>query len=419
MLICPDCFSETGLKARILELQLQQADQQCDYHRTEKGAPLEDVMPIISEVISNTYGLSLLNQRTGEYDGLTLMDIVYELTGVGDDDVANEIKDLLIEGDDYWPPDGGEPFFGDDLGYAPLDHVHEDHSFRWQRFRDDIIYQRRFFGERALSILSEIFDGIHQLTDTSGRSVIYSLDPDDPPVSIFRARIANDSSTRQSIVHDPASQLGPPPTRRRQHRRMHPAGIQAFYGAFDVETCVAELRPAVGGTVIAARFIPIRSLVVLDTTRFDQPPEKIDQFDKAFLKRLRLWNFMQRFMHEIAQPHLPDTEYLEYIPTQAVAEYLVHLHKFPFGDKAAQTIDAIIFRSAQNQRGKNIAIFGDASSVEGSNTDKTDSLPLFHSSRRKPGLRIVQDSLEEHRISGVVHDTYVDRHIVIGDDLPF
>ena len=119
MLICPDCFSETGLKARILELQLQQADRQCDYHTTERGVPLEDVVPIISEVISNTYGLSLFNQRTGEYNGITLMDIVYDLTGVGDDDVANEIQNLLIEGDDYWPPDGGEPFFGEDLGYVP------------------------------------------------------------------------------------------------------------------------------------------------------------------------------------------------------------------------------------------------------------------------------------------------------------
>ena len=419
MLICPDCFSETGLKARILELQLQQADRQCDYHTTEKGVPLEDVVPIISEVISNTYGLSLFNQRTGECDGLTLMDIVYELTGVGDDDVANEIQNLLIEGDDYWPPDGGEPFFGEDLGYVPLDHISEEHSFRWQRFRDDIIYQRRFFSERALSILSEIFDGIDLLTDSSGRSVIYSLDPEDSAVSIYRARIANESSVRQSIVRDPASQLGPPPTRRRQHGRMHPAGIQAFYGAFDVETCIAELRPVVGGTVIAARFVPIRPLVVLDTTRFDQPPLKIDQFDKAFLKRLRLWKFMQRFMHEIAQPHLPDIEYLEYIPTQAVAEYLVHLHKFSFGDEEEQTINAIIFRSAQNPKGKNIAIFGESSSVEGSNADKTDSLSLFRSSHRKPGLTIVQDSLEEHRINGVVHDTCVDRDVVIDGDLPF
>ena len=300
-----------------------------------------------------------------------------------------------------------------------LDHISEEHSLRWQRFRDDIIYQRRFFSERALSILSEIFDGIDLLTDSSGRSVIYSLNPEDSAVSIYRARIANDSSVHQSIVRDPASQLGPPPTRHRQHGRMHPAGIQAFYGAFDVETCIAELRPAVGGTVIAARFVPIRPLVVLDTTRFDQPPLKIDQFDKAFLKRLRLWNFMQRFMHEIAQPHLPDIEYLEYIPTQAVAEYLVHLHKFSFAEKEEQTIDAIIFRSAQNPKGKNIAIFGDPSSVEGSNTDKTDSLPLFRSSRRNPGLTIVQDSLEEHRISGVVHDTYVDRNIVNDGDLPF
>ena len=145
--------------------------------------------------------------------------------------------------------------------------------------------------------------------------------------------------------------------------RMHPAGIRAFYGAFDMQTCIAELRPAVGETVIGARFTPARPLLVLDTTRFDRRPKEQNMFSKSYLKQLRLWTFMRRFMDEIAQPHLPGSEHLEYVPTQAVAEYLVYRHTFNYKGETDRTIDAIVFRSAQRPNGKNIAMFGDAAVV--------------------------------------------------------
>ena len=417
MLVCPDCFSEPGLKSRIIAIRPSQPNQQCSYHPRKKGIPLTEILPIISEIIANTYAPSDFYHITGEYAGETLIDVVYELTGVDEHDVAVAIQDQLIETDDYWPPDGGEPFFSEEFGYIPVDEVHEEHSLRWDQFRENITYGRRFFSEDALEILSEIFDGIHLLRDSHRRSVVYPLDPEGESVSIFRARIANDYLIQQEIKRDPASELGPPPARRRQHGRMHPAGIQAFYGAFDIETCIAELRPPVGGTVIAARFTPTRPLVVLDTTRFDQRPQEINKFAKIYLKQIRLWNFMKQFMHEIALPHLPDTEHLEYIPTQAVAEYLVHLHKFRLGNTAQKTIDAIIFRSPQNPKGKNIAIFGDASSVEGSINTNTGSFHLFRSPSPEPGLRIVQESIEERRIGGVMHETFPYRHANSDDDL--
>lgn len=404
MLICPDCFSDTSLKSRITKIRPKQPNLKCDFHTRKKGVPLNKISPIVGEVIENTYALSEFNYFSGEYGGISLLELVYELTGVHSDEIATALKELLIEEDDYWPPDGGEKFFSDEHGYSSVLRVQEEHSIKWKRFRDGIICNRRFFSEEALNLLKEIFDGIHLLHDSQGQPVIYSLDPSDDSISIFRARVANDLSAQNKIINDAASQLGPPPPEFRQQGRMHPAGIQAFYGAFDVATCIAELRPPVGGTVITARFTPTRPLIVLDTTRFDQEPKETGIFSKTYLKRIRLWSFMREFMHEIAKPHLPDTEYLEYIPTQAVAEYLVNLHKFRYNDNPEMTIDAIVFRSSQNSSGKNIVFFGDASSVVGSKNTENDSYHIHSENSAKPGLQIDHECIETHYINCISYN---------------
>jgi hypothetical protein len=106
---------------------------------------------------------------------------------------------------------------------------------------------------------------------------------------------------------------------------------------------------------------------------------------------------MATFMNEIARPCLPNDEHLDYVPTQVVSEYLTHLHKFKWGDKE-MTIDAVIYRSAQNGNGKNIAIFGGAANVEGAGSSSRFVFPLD-----KSGLKVVEGSLASHEVSGVSH----------------
>ena len=61
---------------------------------------------------------------------------------------------------------------------------------------------------------------------------------------------------------------------------MNPAGITAFYGAFDLDTCIAELRPAVGNVVVSARFELTEPLCVLDITQFQKPQVKLGLFER-------------------------------------------------------------------------------------------------------------------------------------------
>lgn len=156
-------------------------------------------------------------------------------------------------------------------------------------------------------------------------------------------------------------------------------------------------KPGAVQTVISAKFKLARPILVLDTTRFSGRPKDINIFAKTHIKRMRLWKFMSTFMNEIAQPCLPNDEHLDYVPTQVVSEYLRHLHKFRQGDNE-RTVDAIIYRSAQNGTGKNIAIFGDSGSVKEGATSSD-----FPWQRGNPGLLVDATSVECHSIRGVAH----------------
>ncbi|WBL32056.1 RES domain-containing protein [Sinirhodobacter sp. HNIBRBA609] len=399
-LVCPDCFGDYGLQRRIKEVRPKFPDDICDFHPTKKGVPISAVAEIVDPVFRNRYTFGNYHPFYGEFNGDDLPGTLRDLTEADDDRVVKALAEALIEADDYWPPDGEDAFYVFDGSYVENDAGYEEHSQTWRHFRREILHEQRFFSQNALGRLREIFEGLHLLRDDSNSPAVYMLKPGDEAIQIYRARKGNSIEERERIVQDPANQLGPPPEKLRRAGRMNPSGILAFYGAFDLDTCVAELRPAVGETVISAKFQLTRSIMVFDTTKFSGRPKAINIFARTHVTRLRLWKFMSTFMNEIARPCLPDDEHLDYIPTQVVSEYLTHLHKFKRGDKE-NTIDAIIYRSAQNMNGKNIAIFGGAAVVEGAKSSSHYFFPT-----EQPAIRVVEGSLASLEVSGVIHTTH-------------
>lgn len=396
-LVCPDCFGDAGLQRRIKEIRPNFPDDPCDFHPSKKGVPISAVAEIVDPVFRNHYTFGDYHPLYDEFVGDDLSGTLLDLTEADDDRVVTALAEALIEDDDYWPPDGEDAFYIFDASYVENDSGYEEHSQTWRHFRREILHEQRFFSQKALGRLRGIFDGLHLLRDDSNSPAVYLLEPGDEAVQIYRARKANSVGERERIVQDPASQLGPPPENLRRAGRMNPSGILAFYGAFDLDTCVAELRPAVGETVISAKFKITRPILVLDTTKFSGRPKAINIFAPTHVTRMRLWKFMTTFMNEIARPCLPDDEHLDYVPTQVVSEYLTHLHKLKRGDKE-RTIDAIIYRSAQNGNGKNIAIFGSAAVVENA---KSSSHYFFPTQQTK--IKVVEGSLASHEVSGVTH----------------
>lgn len=417
-LVCPDCFDDSGLQRRIVEIRPDHPDVNCEFHPRKKGVPVSAVAEIVDEVFRSRY---TFGRADGVYDefgyggGGDLAETLRDLTEADDDRVVNALADALIDADNYWPPDGEEPFYDYEYSYETNEFGYDEHSLTWRWFRQGILHEQRFFNSDAFTKLSEIFDDLHLIRNENNEPAVYEIKPGSANSVFFRARVSNNTKARSEIMDDPATNLGPPPDRLRTAGRMNSSGIMAFYGAFDLQTCIAELRPAVGEKIAAAQFTLGRPILVLDTTGFTGRPKAINIFAKTYIRRMRLWKFMTRFMNEIAQPCLPNDEHLDYVPTQVVSEYLTHLHKLP-GAYEGRTIDGIIYRSAQKNGGKNIVVFGEAGMVEKS---KHEGL---RRSRAGHGLKVVDGSVQSFAVGSVVHETvetYTPEIDDPEDDLPF
>lgn len=415
-LFCPKCFGDAGLRRRIEEIRPSQPNEKCSFHPRNKGVPAEEVSAIVDQVFRSHYSIG--EPGWNGQEGEPLDWVISNLVESESDEINQALIDQLIEDDDYWPPDGGEPFYAEDQNYATWRPAEGRVSALWQNFRESIVHRQRFFNTDATRLIEEIFGGIHLQIDQDKNSAVYQLNPGDRHSSIYRARIANNSDEVATFRESPVKNLSPPPERLRRPGRMNAAGVACFYGAFDLSTCVAELRPVVGSLVVGARFELVRPIYVLDTTRFQRPMKQISWFVKDQIRRAEQWEFMQSFMHEMSKPISPADEHIDYVPTQAVAEYFAHRHEFKRSGISAR-IEAIIYKSAQNPKGCNIVLLADAahivSEVAITPTKKrspilTEFLPnsmaSFLGNRRdpQPSLKLDETSLQTLVVHGAHYD---------------
>jgi hypothetical protein len=369
MRLCPYCFADEGLRRRIAAVRPEYNEGRCDNHPNRKGIPIEAVAKIVDEVLRENFtygdadyyvGAEILPSHCGGQRGEMLSTVVSELTQAEDEGTVEALVAQLIEDDDYWPPDGEEPFYDEGQLYVRIEGADAGHGARWERFCQTVTYEQRFMNLEVRELLGDIFSNIHLQRDNERNPVVYVMRPNDQR-RIFRARLASDEALHR-FQQDPAAELGPPPGKLGKPNRMNPSGISALYGAFDLDTCVSELRPLVGSQVVGAEFELLREILVLDTTRFAAPAKELNLFAKDHLRRLSQWRFMQRFMTEIGRPISPGDEHLEYVPTQVVAEYLNRVHSVKVSGEERQ-IEAILYRSAQRPTGCNIVFLGEASRV--------------------------------------------------------
>lgn len=397
-LVCPQCFGEPGLQRRIQEIRSQFPNEKCSFHPRFKGIPIAAVAAIVDQVFRRYYHVGEYHRYADEQEGDPLQFAIDDLVRAEDEDVGVALMEQLIEDDPYWPPDGGEPFYDETECYARAELDDYRHSELWKNFCESIVYKQRFFNSEARKLLVEIFQDLHLQRDNELNPPVYELVPGAPNSIFTRARIAVDYDETRNFRENPTDCLSAPPARKRRPGRMNSAGIAAFYGAFDTATCVAELRPAVGSYIVSGRFALTRPIYVLDTTRFQHPIKPTSLFAKDHIRRVEQWLFMQTFMREIAQPISPQDEYLDYIPTQVVAEYFLHHHEFKKKDGPAR-IEGIIYQSAQIEGGRNIVLLGNAARVA-----QTKIVP-----QKKDRTASIEDVLPESMASFLTKDQSVPR----------
>lgn len=353
-------------------------------------------------------------------------EIVAEIVQCGEQ-LAYDIVSLLSGKEAYDVfHDGLVPMYEDAFRYTAVDLYSMEEEQSWKNLTHRIKHDTRFFSESVLSPLNQLLGNLSELKLHNHQQLLRTISPGAGDSSFFRARRAKGQASLHKIRNNPARHLGTPPPGIASAGRMNAAGIPVFYGADSAETCIAELRPPVGAYVATGRFEITRPIKVLDLTKLDRAYANYSRFDPAYESKTTRLQFLQRFEDKIARPIMPDDEAMEYLPTQALAEF--------FRDHYSPNIDAILYRSVQ--RGpdcRNIAILGDAANVEfpappphidDARAELDEPPPnrnvaamLLHSRRRrnepddnfvqsrKCGLRYVKGSYCLHEVQSVCYST--------------
>jgi hypothetical protein len=388
--VCYGCVGDEYLKTLIKK---EGAAAKCFYCKKKRKAI---TITLLSDWVAEVM-LSLFENTSVWERGDDLNFHVAEMLGRDDTDdvLVGDVCGELVNCSQWDIMQGGEARF-DEFGLYMPRHVRPIEAERkWQDFKTSIMHKSRFFNQSGKEFLEWLFANIDSFrnfrtTDRNEDAVVRTIKATDC-VDLFRARECKSVDEAREISNNPADQLAAPPNEKARAGRMNPEGVPVFYGAFDRETCVAELRPAVGGSVISGQFKLTRDLRVLDFKRLEDAYEHapLSLFDPESRLKIERRKFLTTFHDKIKSPVLPKQEH-EYLTTQVIAEYL--------STQYTPRIDGVIFSSAQNSGGLNIVLFAHVVSPESVGEVVR---PPHDPNKSTRGIEYIPETLLRHKITSV------------------
>lgn len=255
----------------------------------------------------------------------------------------------------------------------------------WKFIKLELTHGRRFFNERVQAFFGRLMveamtAKLKEAPDV--RPAIRRL----PEQSIlYRARLAISEETVDAILRRPSTELGAPPKERAANNRMSPGGIPVMYLSNDKDTCIAELRPAIGDIVAVGAFRTTQPMKFFDFTGLSEGLDHtpLSYLDPDAIERAQLRLLLTYLHDQIAQP-VRDHD-TDYVITQALAEFIRY--------DGVNAFDGIVFRSVQNAKGINYVLF-DRSDILMRNL--ISSTPKYH-------LSIKTEDVSINRVSAVAY----------------
>lgn len=367
MYICSNCIGEAYLKTEVATSGSAEECSFCDSVQVN-AVGVEELAEQVHRVIDTHFyltssepeGFDYHLAREGLWDrpGEPILDLIQSLAGI-DEEPAEAIHEYLSAKYDAWDKDAlvdPQPYDAEaQYEERPIDSY--EFADSWARFRNEVGSRSRYFNIRARSSLDHIFDGISTLETKDGDPVIREVSKDQPDTVFFRARRAKSLGELEDLLRNLPESLAPPSSEIARAGRMNATGISVFYGAFDEQTCLAEIRAPVGSWVVTCGFKPVRNLRLLDLGRFKNVFLEGSIFDDKHIEALTRLNFLKQLVYELSAPVMPEDEESKYLPTQVVAEYL--------STHSDLNLDGVVFPSSQAAGdGDNVVLFNHASVVE-------------------------------------------------------
>jgi len=344
--ICFRCVGEEYLRE---EIQHKGRVKKCFYcGKRGRSYTIDD----LSEMIESAFEQHFV--RTSEDDGQPVVDAIADAAAIPE--VAAQAIQSLLEDkhyDHHAAKAGEESEFALDCYYAEKgvsDYVWQE---EWRNFEHSLKSEARFFSRTAAAHLASVFGSIDKMSATDGRPLVLDAGPGTSLTAVYRARVFQSDERLKVALCRPDQQLGSPSMADASGGRMNARGISVFYGANEPGVAIAEVRPPVGSQVAVARFSIIRRLRLLDLTALSAVSERGSLFDSTFASRLERATFLRSLSERITRPILPDDEALDYLTTQAIADFLATENEpmldgilFPSGQAAGNALNIVLFHKA-------------------------------------------------------------------------
>lgn len=354
--VCWKCVEDTYLSEQVRREGEQLRCSVC--HKKRKGLTVErlgEVLePILREHIMPGREMPMLDDDDHTYYEQQGDDLDYWVQTVLDQyfDFNEEIIDAVIAAEDVDVHDGDIPFFDSTANYEDRPPSLGEYYAEWNYVLDELKHSRRFFNSAAQALFGRLFHDIETMryfgAGNKPDHVVWEL----PEGSkLYRARTCTSLSQLNEFYAQPFQTCGPPPIKHARAGRMNVEGVAVFYGATDQDTCLAEMRPALGGDTAIIELETTKSLRILDFTRLEKSHgDGLSYFQPDFNDEVERRAFLRRLHTLISQPVVPGHED-DYLITQTMAEYLAHVHQDPF--------DGIFFKSVQRAGGTNVVLFAE------------------------------------------------------------
>ena len=375
--VCYGCIGDAVLSAHVKQSGRRSLCSYCAENR--EAVPLGELADQIHAVLEDDFVLSRPDDSRYVYSstwgdmwepsGDSVEHVIAEIAEL-EPEIAEDLRNLL-SGRHGYPAitDGDDDPYGVEAHYT--EKGPDDWEFRetWSEFCREVRSRSRFFSASAAEALNSIFGDLDAHRTSDGRPVVLGISPTDDERFFWRARKAQSIEELEAILKSPTSEMGPPPSRCATGGRMNAQGIPVFYGGFDADTCVAEVRAPVGSHVMVAQFELLRPVRLLDFDALAEVYVPGSHFDPDYRERQGRGAFLEHLVREVSMPIMPQDEAFEYLPTQVVAEFLA---------SRTPPLDGIVFRSTQTGRaGRNIVLFNHACGVERSDLPDGTEVEVF------------------------------------------
>lgn len=316
MKCCPKCFEDKFLSEQVRRGSRESGE--CSYCKSQ-GVEL-----ISPDTLYDFFGAVLDLYEIDDKGTLVAVRLQEDWKVFSIDD-CSIITDLLIAITQ-------DQRYGKDR-FGPKNRGDESKLIQWHKFREELMYQNRFFPENIpeRENLKELFEYL-AVIDRGDSGVLY------------RARVC--------ISSEPFSvqEMGMPSNEKVSNGRANPVGIPYLYAASNAETALSEVRPAKSDRVAVAEFQVVEDLRLVDLRSPKQSisPFIFDDGDPDLVAIHKDMPFLTLLGDELAKPIVPRTAKLEYLPSQYLCEMVKHMD-----------FDGIVYRSSLSGTGENYAIFDD------------------------------------------------------------